>query len=113
MILLKNPKIDYVPTRTSFYHISDEELEAMIKEGYQKSGGKDGAYFMKTPPDAKLTATVNGEDVVISIKKLICAYYKVDKLNNKVVADFKQEIAGDVLLLIFDEETRRVDVLKK
>ena len=113
MILLKNPKIDYVPTRTSFFSLTDEELEQKLMEGYQKTGGKDGAYFMRVPPDVKVTATIDGKEEKISIGALVCKYYHVDKLNNKVFADFKKELADDVLLLIFDEETRRVDVLKK
>ena len=82
-------------------------------EGYQKTGGKDGAYFLRVPPDVRLTATIDGKEEKISIGALVCKYYHVDKLNNKVFADFKKELADDVLLLIFDEETRRVDVLKK
>lgn len=113
MIILRDPKIVFVPSRTAFFQWDDKTLEEKLKEGFKKAGGKDGAYFIKCPPDLNLTATVDDGEIEVSICSLVCDYYKVDKMSNETYKKFKSEIQDGVILLIYDDKTQHVDILRR
>ena len=113
MIVLHDPKISFISPRTKFYQWDDETLKEKLEKGFQVTGGKAGAYFAKNPPGVELTATAEGESIKTEITSLVCDYYKVEEFDEDVFKKFELEIQNELILLIYDDRTKRVEILKR
>ena len=94
--------IKYEQSRNKFFQGNRDELQKLLNNGYYVVYGSNGSYRLARSAKAILIGNVNGQELFINVKDLICEVYNKQRISEKLVYKFLNDIRNKKIKLDYN-----------